>query len=416
MRKRTANATANKRGARAMSDPALSGEAGHEPLTLALLCAAMLVGVFAFIEVYSVQSILPILVQDFQATPVAAGATVGATVLAVALTSPFMGMISDAFGRKGILVGAIFFLALPTWLIAGAQSIGELTCYRFLQGLAIPGITVVMIAYIGEEFRGRNTTRIMSIYIAGTVLGGFLGRFLVGHLSALTNWRTAFQIMAAINLAGAFLLWKALPASRNFVGNPHFRSALRTLWQHLHNAQLHIACALGACVLFSLVGGFTYVNLHLAEPPFSLSSAGLANIFTIYLIGVLITPLSSWLIHRLGFARTIVLAVSSSVGGIVLTLVPDTVVILVALTILSCGVFITQAATTSFIATHVTTGRSLASGLYYLSYYTGGATGAALCGYAYTHYGWPGTVAAIVLAQTAAITIAALLMERKGGA
>ena len=390
--------------------------ASHEAPTLALLCIAMLVGVFAFIEVYSVQSILPILVQDFQATPIAAGATVGATVLAVALTSPFMGMVSDAFGRKSILVGAIFFLALPTWLIAYAHSIPEIVLYRFLQGLAIPGITVVMIAYVGEEFRGRAMTRLMSIYIAGTVLGGFLGRFLVGHLSEWFDWRTAFQIMAAINLAGALLIWKTLPASRHFVGNPHFRSALRTLWQHLHNPQLHMACALGACVLFSLVGGFTYVNLYLAEPPFSLSSAGLANIFTIYLIGVLITPLSSRLITRLGFSRTIVVAVSCSVLGVMLTLVPDTVVILIALTILSCGVFITQAATTSFIATHIATGRSLASGLYYMSYYTGGTVGAALCGYAYTHYGWPGTVAAIVLAQTAAITIAALLMERKGGA
>ena len=138
------------------------------------------------------------------------------------------------------------------------------------------------------------------------------------------------------------------------------------------------------------------------------------DLFAIYLIGVLITPLSSRLITRLGFSRTIVVAVSCSVLGVMLTLVPDTVVILIALTILSCGVFITQAATTSFIATHIATGRSLASGLYYMSYYTGGATGAALCGYAYTHYGWPGTVATIVLAQITAIAIAALLMERKG--
>ena len=397
-----------------MSAPAPASEAEHAALTPALLCTAMLVGVFAFIEVYSVQSILPILVQEFHATPIAAGATVGATVLAVALTSPFMGMVSDAFGRKGILVGAIFFLALPTWLIAYAHSIVELTCYRFLQGLAIPGITVVMIAYIGEEFRARSLTRLMSIYIAGTVLGGFLGRFLAGHLSAWLDWRSAFQILAIINLAGALLIWKTLPASRHFIGNPHFRSALHTLWQHLHNAQLHVACALGACVLFSLVGAFTYVNLHLAAPPFSLSSAGLANLFAIYLIGVLITPLSSRLIARLGFSRTIVLAVSCSVLGIVLTLIAHTAVILAALTLMSCGVFITQAATTSFIATQVATGRSLASGLYYLSYYTGGATGAALCGYAYTHHGWPGTVATIVLAQTTAITIAALLMERRG--
>ena len=45
---------------------------------------------------------------------VQAGSTVGATVLAVALTAPFTGMLSDAIGRKPIIVGSVFFLAVPT--------------------------------------------------------------------------------------------------------------------------------------------------------------------------------------------------------------------------------------------------------------------------------------------------------------
>lgn len=56
------------------------------------------IGFFAFLNVYSMQSVLPMVMQDFHATPVQAGATVGATVLAIALVSPFMGMLSDALG------------------------------------------------------------------------------------------------------------------------------------------------------------------------------------------------------------------------------------------------------------------------------------------------------------------------------
>ena len=58
-----------------------------------------LIGFFAFLNVYSMQSVLPLVMDDFEASPVQAGATVGATVLAVALVSPYMGMLSDAFGR-----------------------------------------------------------------------------------------------------------------------------------------------------------------------------------------------------------------------------------------------------------------------------------------------------------------------------
>ena len=120
-----------------------------------LLLAIALIGVFAFLQVYSVQAVLPILMHDLQASEVQVGLAVGATVMGVALMSPFMGMLSDALGRKVFIVGSLLFLGIPTALLAGAQSIEAMMFYRFLQGLAVPGSTVVLIAYVGEEFGGK---------------------------------------------------------------------------------------------------------------------------------------------------------------------------------------------------------------------------------------------------------------------
>lgn len=50
-----------------------------------------LIGVFAFLQVYSVQAILPILQQDFLANETQLGLTVGATVVGIAMISPFWG-------------------------------------------------------------------------------------------------------------------------------------------------------------------------------------------------------------------------------------------------------------------------------------------------------------------------------------
>ena len=371
-----------------------------------------LIGMFAFLQVYSIQAILPVLMMDFTATEVQAGMIVGATILAIAIMSPFLGMLSDAVGRKSFIVGALLFLAIPTALIAQSPNIGWMGMWRFMQGLSVPGITVVTIAYIGEEFEGRALTELMSFYVSGSVLGGFMGRFLLGHLHELIGWRAGYYVMAGMTLIGALWVGKMLPASRHFVANPNFRSAMQTLGEHLVNRYVVISCLLGACVLFSLVGCFTFINLHLADTPYELSTGALANIFAVYLIGVVITPLSTTLLRRFGSARTVRVAVIISMFGVLLTLVTPLWGIVLGLAIMSSGVFITQAATISYIAVNVKKGRSLASGLYYMGYYAGGTMGAWVCGIAYARGQWSLTVWLLLFVQVLALLVASIGMVK----
>lgn len=248
----------------------------HLP-TLSEKFTIAMIGFFAFLQVYSVQAILPVLMIDLKATEVQAGMAVGATVLAIALISPFMGMLSDAVGRKPFIVSSLLMLALPTALIGMASSIHEVIFWRFLQGVSVPGITVVLIAYISEEYSSRLTT-MMSLYVSGTVLGGFSGRFFAGHLEHFIGWRYGYIVMAICTLIGAIWAYKSLHRSQNFIISENFRTAFATLFSHTKN--LHVICSgfLGACVLFSLVGCFTFINLHLSESPYLLTPADLANI------------------------------------------------------------------------------------------------------------------------------------------
>ena len=368
-----------------------------------------IIGFFAFLNVYSVQSVLPMVMDDFHATAVQAGLTVGATVLGIGLVSPFMGMLSDAFGRKAILCTSLFALTVPTALIPLSQGLNMLIALRFLQGLAVPGIVVVLIAYLSEEIRSGGVASMTSTYVGGTVMGGFCGRFITGHAGHLLGWRGAFVMLAVLNLIGALLVWRALPASRNFVPNRNFQGAMATLWGHLHNRRLMAACAVGFCVLFSLVGTFTYVNLHLAAPPFSLTAAGLANVFTVYLVGVLVTPMAGRHIDRLGFMRSMLGALGISACGLLLTLLPSLWAVVVGLAVCSTGVFLCQSATISSIAKNVSEGRSLATGIYYMSYYCGGAAGTWAAGLAYEGYGWSGSVLVIAMVQTCAAALVVLV-------
>ncbi|WP_299066480.1 MFS transporter [uncultured Psychrobacter sp.] len=369
-----------------------------------------LIGMFAFLQVYSIQAILPVLMADFSATEVQAGMVVGATILAIAIMSPFLGMLSDAVGRKSFVVGALLFLTLPTALIAQSTTIEWIGLWRFIQGLSVPGITVVIIAYIGEEFEGSSVTELMSFYVSGSVLGGFMGRFLLGHLHEFFGWRQAYYVLAILTLISALWVAKTLPSSKHFAANPNFRSAIKTLGSHLVNRYVVTACLLGACVLFSLVGCFTFINLYLADTPYHLDTGALANIFAVYLIGVIITPLSTILLRRFGSARTIIVAVIVSMLGVLLTLATPLWLIVIGLGVMSSGVFVTQSATISYIAVNVKQGRSLASGLYYLFYYAGGTVGAWLCGLAYAYGQWQFTVWLLLFVQVLALLIASFGM------
>lgn len=365
-----------------------------------------ILGFFAFLNVYSMQALLPLVMQEFDASPVQAGATVGATVLAVALVSPFMGMLSDALGRKLILCSSLLALTVPTALIATADSLGMILAMRFLQGLAIPGIAVVLIAYIAEEFRLLGAPRMTAAYVGGTVMGGFSGRFITGHVGHLLGWRGAFVTLAILNLLGALIAVLALPGSRCFVPNRDFASAFRSLRLHLSNQRLLAACAVGFCVLYSLVGTFTYINLHLAGPPFNLTAAGLANVFCVYLAGVVVTPLLGRFIARLGFLRALLGALTLSGAGLFLTLSTSLPLVIVGLVVCSSGVFVCQSITISFIGDCVSEGRSLATGLYYMCYYAGGAAGSWVAGIFYEQGGWSRSVISIAAVQVLGLVIA----------
>ncbi|MFA5662579.1 MFS transporter [Castellaniella sp.] len=373
---------------------------------LLLALSIVLVGVFAFIQVYSIQSILPEIRADLNATVVEAGQAVGITILAIALVAPFMGIVSDALGRKWFITGSVFFLAVPTALMMLVEDVHSLLLLRFLQGLAVPGVSVVITAYIGEEFSGARMVRTMTLYVCGCIMGGFLGRFMIGHLTEYMSWREAYGVMALFNLVGGVIIWRGLPASRCFKANPNVHASLVTLRRLLHSRDLRVASLVGATLLFSQIALFTYINLHLASAPYHYSPGNLANLFTVYLLGMMVMPVMGYIIPRIGIRNAILLSLGLSMGAVALTLVQPAWLIIVALALAACGTFIAQSAVMSFVAQRMTEGRSLANGLYYTVYYCGGFLGAWACGLAYAWHAWPATVATLLLTQLAGWLVA----------
>lgn len=360
-------------------------------------------GICAFLDLYATQPLLPTLEQQFHVSKAAASLTVSASTAAVALAAPMIGLAADRLGRKRVIVPAMFILALPTMLAATARTLPALVAGRFAEGLIMPAIFAVTIAYVTEEFAGRGVGAAMAALVAGNVIGGFLGRVIAGTVTSFADWRVAFIVLGALNVVGALVTWVWLPRERRFT--PH--RAPFAIMPHLRNTRLVATYAVGFSVLFSLVATFNYVNFYLADPPFSLGPALLSSIFVVYLVGAFVTPVSGAWIDRFGSRKTLTVALLISAAVMPLTLTHSLALVAIGLTVCSSAVFVCQSSSTSYLqhAAPLAT-RSSAAGLYVAFYYLGGSVGGELPGLLWRWGGWPGCVGLVIVAQLATIAVA----------
>src|SRR5258706_10203543 len=169
--------------------------------------AIMLAGIAAFLNLYATQPLLPMLVRIFSASKAAVGMTVSAATIGVAISAPFCGLVAERVGRKRVIVLATLLLAVPTLLASTATTLSMLIFWRFLQGVVMPGIFGVAIAYIAEEWPPGSVASAMSLYVSATVLGGFLGRVVIGYAAThrligavAPNWRLGFVVIGTCDL------------------------------------------------------------------------------------------------------------------------------------------------------------------------------------------------------------------------
>ena len=365
----------------------------------------------AFLELYCTQPLLPLLAHIFHASKTGVSLTVSAATLGVAISAPVFGALTERLPRKRVIVVSIIGVSLPTLLAATATSLGQLIFWRFLQGILLPGIVAVVVTYIGEEWPADRVALIMSFYVSGTALGGFLGRVTSGMLAEAFNWRVSFLTLGAVSLAGAAAVAAWLPHGHRRVrmttpggALPAFPYQVQGL---LRNRRLVATFAVGFNVLFSLVGVFTWITFHLSAAPFLLSTTALSSLFFVYLIGLVVTPAAGYLITRVGLRAGIGGAIVCSMAGVLLTLAPSLTVVILGLTLLSSGVFVAQTASQSHLRVAAPPGtRVTAAGLYLTCYYLGGTAAGVVPGFFWGLGKWPACVAFIVAMQAVALTVA----------
>lgn len=358
--------------------------------------------IIVFADMYITQPILPQISTEFGVAPATAGLTISAIVLLIALASTAYGPLSDSWGRKRVMVGSCALLAVPTLLCAFAPSFSWLLWGRALQGLCIPGVTAVAVAYLGDLVEPARLGRSVGAWIAANVVGGLTSRIGSGIIADLWAWRMTFLIFGTITLLCAF--WMALTLPRDVpTSRGGFRHAYRSMIAHLHNRRLLGAFLIGGALFFGFIAIFTYLPYYLTAAPFGLSPAFVAFAYVSYLAGVIVSPLAGQLSNRI--PRRVIIAIGLIIAmlGIGLTLVPILPVIILSLFVLCTGMFTAQAVAPALANVLARENKGGASALYLMSYYLGGTVGAVLPGFAWQAVGWIGVVGCSLAALAVAL-------------
>ena len=356
-------------------------------------------GFAAFVNLYSPQALLPELANEFHVGPGEISALMTAGTAAIALSAPFTGALADVAGRKRLIAAAMFAVVVPTLIMTFAGNVPQLTVWRFVQGLLLPPIFTVAVAYIGDEWRPADVARVAGIYISGSAIGGFCGRFIPGLLTDIIGWRAAIAVVAALTLFAAIIVTTMLPRERNFVRSGGVVTSIAQMVRHLRNRRLVATYAIGFGVLFNFVATFTYVNFHLAAPPYQFSPTLLGALFLTYLVSSPIVPWVGRAIAMFGRRQFVLGVIALWIVGALLLLAPPVALIVAGLTLCAVCGMVCQAVSTGYVTLSAKEGRSSAVGLYASIYYIGGSAGAFITGLAWASAGWSGCVAVIVVVQ-----------------
>ena len=181
----------------------------HAGLLLTLVLAGM-----AMLGPFSIDTPFPAFAQmrgEFDVGIDEMQLVVSAYMLAFAVMTPFHGPLSDAVGRKPVVLGALAAYALASIGCALSPSLPVLLFFRVLQGLSAGGSTIIGRTIIRDLFDGAEAQRVMSRVMMIFGLAPAVAPVVGGLLLGLGPWPTIFWFIGAFALVLAGVVLVVVP-------------------------------------------------------------------------------------------------------------------------------------------------------------------------------------------------------------
>ncbi|RMC35051.1 MFS transporter [Paracoccus alkanivorans] len=126
--------------------------------------------------------VLPFLIQSMGGSPLVIGIVITAEAIGQFASAPVLGLLSDRFGRRRVLMMSQVIAAVSLVLLAFAPGVAFILLARIMFGLTAGNVSVTA-AYVADHTHAGNRRQAMGFLMAGAGLGGIVGAGLSGLLS-----------------------------------------------------------------------------------------------------------------------------------------------------------------------------------------------------------------------------------------
>ncbi|WJZ03892.1 MFS transporter [Corynebacterium freiburgense] len=367
---------------------------------LRAVLAMVAAGLASFNTLYATQALLPTLTQDLGISPSQAALTISATTGALAVCIVPASILSERFGRGRILSVSVVFavglgLVLP-WL----PSIEAFIIGRTIQGILLAGVPAVAMAWISEEVRIEDLGHMMGLYVAGTSIGGLLGRLIPATAVEFMPWQNAVFVNGCIALTFAVLFVWLLPSQQRF--HPKtltFRSEFRIMVMHWKNPKLAALFISGFLNMGAFVSLYNYLGYRMVSQ-FHLSEAVTGSLFLLFLSGTWSSTTAATLVARFGTANTVVGLVITSTLGLIGCASTHFGITMVALLLFTASFFALHSTASGAIGKTAISHRAEATSMYLFCYYCGSSVLGWVSGYIFSYFGWAGLICGLLFLMT----------------
>lgn len=194
------------------------------PSRNALACLLAALAMFGPFCIDAIFPAFPAIAEQFDATPLAMQQTISVYLFAYAALSLLIGALSDAWGRRAVILGGVGIFLLASAGCAVAQTMPTLLALRALQGTSAGVGLIVGRALIRDCFEGPEAQKLMSmismIFGLAPAMAPVVGAWIVGW----GGWHALFWALtvfaAALLLLCFFVLPETHPVERRIVLSP----------------------------------------------------------------------------------------------------------------------------------------------------------------------------------------------------